>query len=77
MEKYSHSSYIDFIYNFGLIGTIIIISYIIDGFRKNKLLNIKLAEKDAEYVRIIKIAMLVTSITLPLSNEVIFLLFFL
>lgn len=75
--KYSHSTYIDFIYNFGIIGAIIILSYIIMNFRKNKLLGMQIEdEKDSEYFRILKIAILITSITLPLSNEMIFLLIF-
>lgn len=76
-DKYSHNTYIDFIYNFGVIGAIIILSYIIMNFRENKLLGMQIEDgKDSEYFRILKIAILITSITLPLSNEMIFLLIF-
>ena len=47
------------------------------NFRENKLLGMQIEDgKDSEYFRILKIAILITSITLPLSNEMIFLLIF-
>lgn len=76
-NKYSHSTYVDFIYNFGVIGIIIIGIYIFNNFKKNNMLRINCDDmNNAEYINVIKITLLITAITLPLSNEAIFLLFF-
>lgn len=76
-NKYSHNTYVDFIYNFGVIGTIIIGIYIFNNFKHNKMLGIKCEDiNNVEYINVLKVALLITAITLPLSSEAIFLLFF-
>lgn len=77
-EKYSHNSYMDVLYNFGIIGFIISISYIMYITIKNKYLKNVL--NDSYYnntIKLIRIMLLIFAFSLSLYTKRMFLVFFL
>ncbi len=77
-EKYAHNTYLDYLYNFGVFGLIIIMFFFIKVMRSGTLLQNFL--KDTEYyivTRNIRIILLLYGITLSLYTKRMFLAFFL
>lgn len=77
-EKYSHNSYIDILYNFGIIGFIILIVYVIYVTVKNKYLKLDL--KCSYYgnsIKLIRIMLLIFAFSLSFYTKRMILVFFL
>ena len=77
-DCFSHNSYVDFLYNFGIIGLIIIMYFIIYRTFKNKFLGLSI--KDSIYkndVKIIRIMLMIFIFTLSMYTQRVLLLFFL
>lgn len=75
-EKYSHNTYIDFLFNFGIVGFIIIISYIFNKLIKGNFLYLEdnLMRRNVKIVRFICI---LSALSLSLYSKRLFLLIFL
>jgi len=77
-ERYSHNSYIDCLYNFGIIGFLLIIGFIGHRTIKNIYLNCDITEsKYAKNIKIIRIMLLIYALALSLYTKRMFLVFFL
>lgn len=75
---YSHNSYLDFLYNFGIIGFILGTAYMIYKTFKNVFLNFSMKDtKYASNIRIIRIMLLIYALSLTLYTKRMFLIFFL
>lgn len=77
-EKYSHNSYMDILYNFGIIGFIISISYVLYVTIKNKYLKNSL--EDSYYknaIKLTRIMLLIFAFALSLYTKRMLLVFFL
>lgn len=77
-EKYSHNSYADLLYNFGIIGFAIIIMYIIRITIKDIYLNETI--KDNKYksdIKLVRIVLMIYALSLSLYTKRMFLIFFL
>lgn len=77
-EKYSHNSYIDILYNFGIIGFIIVSTYIFKITHKNMYLKTHLdSTRYKETIKLIRIMLLIYAFALSLYTKRMFLIFFL
>lgn len=77
-ECYSHNTYVDFLYNFGVIGFAIIVSYVLYETIKNKYLGFDLSNtKYSNNIKLIRIMLLIYAIALTLYTKRMFLIFFL
>lgn len=77
-EVYSHNSYIDCLYNFGVIGFLIIISFIWYRTIKNIYMGISIkGSKYSNNIKIIRIMLLTYALALSLYTKRMFLIFFL
>lgn len=77
-ECLSHNTYADFLYNFGVIGFVLIIWFLSYKTRKNVFSNFNL--KNSKYetnIKIIRIMLLLYSLSLTLYTKRMFLIFFL
>jgi|GEM_PF-4551276 len=77
-EKYSHNSYMDILYNFGIMGFIISISYVLYVTIKNKYLKNSL--EDSYYknaIKLTRIMLLIFAFALSLYTKRMLLVFFL
>ena len=74
----SHCSYIDFLYNFGIVGFVIIISYLFVITKKNIFLGQNISNtKYKNAVLVIRILLLAYAVALSLYTKRMFLIFFL
>lgn len=77
-EKYVHNSYVDCLYNFGVIGFMIAIGFVWYRTIKNVYVGYQLAEsKYAKNIKTIRIMLLIYALTLSLYTKRMFLVFFL
>lgn len=76
--KYSHNTYIDLFYNFGIIGSIIILIYIGNIFIKNNYFGIKLINSNySKSLKLLRICILIFAMALSLYTKRMILVFFL
>ena len=77
-ECYSHNSFVDFLYNFGLVGFIIIIWYVFDVTTKSKFLGEKIIKcKYVKNIKLIRIMLIIFALSLTLYPKRMILIFFL
>ena len=74
-KNYSHNSYLDLLYNFGLIGVVVIITYI--SIKSNQFLtNYNVLKEYNKWLKLIKIVILIYGLSLSLYTKRMVLLFF-
>lgn len=77
-DKYSHNSYMDVLYNFGIIGFVIVIIYIFKKVHNNIYLKNSLVDnKYRGTIKLIRIMLLIYAFALSLYTKRMFLIFFL
>ena len=77
-DKYSHNSYMDVLYNFGIIGFVIVITYIFKKVHNNIYLKNSLVDnKYKGTIKLIRIMLLIYAFALSLYTKRMFLIFFL
>lgn len=77
-EKYSHNSYVDCLYNFGIIGFFIVIGFVGRRTIKNIYLGQYLTDsKYIQNIKLIRIMLLIYALALSLYTKRMFLVFFL
>ena len=76
-KNYSHNSYLDLLYNFGLIGVVVIITYISINIKSNQFLtNYNVLKEYNKWLKLIKIVILIYGLSLSLYTKRMVLLFF-
>ncbi len=76
--KYAHNIYVDLIYSFGIIGSIIVITYIFIKTKKSVFLGMEITDKKYKDLLLFsKLVLLISGLTLSLHCEIIFLVFYL
>ena len=76
--KYAHNIYIDLIYSFGIIGSIIAITYIFIKTKKSVFLGTEITDKKYKDLLLFsKLVLLISGLALSLHCEIIFLVFYL
>ena len=74
----SHCSYIDFLYNFGIIGLVVVISYLFIVTKRNFFIGQNISNtKYKNAILVIRIVLLIYAMTLSLYTKRMFLVFFL
>ena len=77
-ECYSHNTFIDFLYNFGIVGFCIIVWYIFYTTIKNKFLNeCIVSSKYVKNIKLIRIMLIIFALSLTLYPKRMILIFFL
>ncbi len=76
-ECLAHNSFIDFLYNFGVVGCLIIIVYMVGITRKNIFLNMDFSNsKYSTDIKLIRIMLIIFAFCLTLYTKRMFLIFF-
>lgn len=76
-ENYSHNSYMDILYNFGIVGFVIFVLFALKTLKGDKLFNKTISSEMSWYLKLLRVIVLIFGLSLSMyTKKMVLLLFF-